>query len=153
MGDNEEEVDEVDEVAEEQPDELVPDEKELRTELVETVFGGNYFPEIVRKKKPQRSGVSERHGRGGRNEVFKKDASENLVLGVVDYMLENDGKNKEGTLNLTSLFKKRGGRKKKRADVDVFSDEDDYVAPNYMISTSAEGSRKSKRLTMRLDSE
>ena len=112
--DNEEEVDEVDEVAEEQPDEFVPDEKELRTELVETVFGGNYFPEIVRKKKPQRSGVSERHGRGGRNEVFKKDASENLVLGVVDYMLENDGKNKEGTLNLTSLFKKRGRRKKRK---------------------------------------
>ena len=77
-----------------------------------------------------------------------------MVLGVVDYMLESDkDKIKEGSLNLTSLFKKRGRRKKKRADVEAFSDEDDYLAPNCMVRTSVEGSRKSKRITMRLEAE
>ena len=99
-----------------------------------------------------RTGVSERTGRGGRNEDAKKNLPDTVVLGAVGYMLDNDTKAKEGSLNLTSLFKKRGRRKKKRADVEAFSDEDDYVAPSCMINTSAEGSRKSKRITMRLES-
>ena len=48
----------------------------------------------------------------------KDSAPENLVLGVVDYMLENENKGKEGSLNLSSLFKKRGRRRKKRADIE-----------------------------------
>ena len=99
-----------------------------------------------------RTGVSERTGRGGRNEDAKKNLPDTVVLGAVGYMLDNDTKAKEGSLNLTSLFKKRGRRRKKRADVEAFSDEDDYVAPSCMINTSAEGSRKSKRITMRLES-
>ena len=99
-----------------------------------------------------RTGVSERTGRGGRNEDAKKNLPDTVVLGAVGYMLDTDTKAKEGSLNLTSLFKKRGRRRKKRADVEAFSDEDDYVAPSCMINTSAEGSRKSKRITMRLES-
>ena len=46
--DNEEEVDEVDEVLEdEQVDEYVPTEGEMRTELEETVFGGNFAQVLV----------------------------------------------------------------------------------------------------------
>ena len=51
--------------------------------------------------------MSERTGRGGRNEDAKKNLPDTVVLGAVGYMLDNDTKAKEGSLNLTSLFKKR----------------------------------------------
>ena len=49
--------------------------------------------------------MSERTGRGGRNEDAKKNLPDTVVLGAVGYMLDNDTKAKEGSLNLTSLFK------------------------------------------------
>ena len=142
---DEEDEEQVDEV-EEQPEEYVPTGREMKTDVEEAVFGG-CFPEVELKNKPQ--GLSERTGRGGRNETVKnvKNAPEHLVKGAVEYMLDPDNKTKEGSLNLNSLFKKRGRRRKKRADVDAFSDEDDYVAPKHMVNTSSEGSRKSKRIT------
>ena len=151
--DDEEDVDEVDEVPE-VPDEYVPTESEMRSQLEEEVFGEVEFGEIIRKKKPLRSGVSDRTGRGGRNEDAKKQLPDKVVLGAVGYMLDNDNKGKEGSLNLNSLFKKRGRRKKKRTDFDAFSDEEEYTLPSNlcMKNTGVDGSRKSKRITMRRDS-
>ena len=153
--DNEEDVDEVDEVPEDVvPDEYVPTESEMRSQLEEEIFGEVEFGEIVRKKKAVRSGVSDRVGRGGRNEDAKKHLPDKVVLGAVGYMLDNDNKGKEGSINLNSLFKKRGRRKKKRTDFDAFSDEDEYTLPNNlcMKNTGVDGSRKSKRITMRRES-
>ena len=61
---------------------------------------------------------------------------------------------KEGSINLNSLFKKRGRRKKKRTDFDAFSDEDEFTLPNSlcMKNTGVDGSRKSKRITMKQES-
>ena len=74
----------------------------MRSQLEEEVFG-----EIVRSKKAVRSGVSDRIGRGGRKEDAKKHLPDKVVTGAVGYMLDNDYKGKEGSINLNSLFKRQ----------------------------------------------
>merc|ERR1712013_298120 len=104
--DNEEEVDDVEEcVAEE---EYVPEEGEMKGVLEEKIFGG-LLPKAVRKLKPPRKGISERTGRGGRNET-NNGAPETVVLGAVNYMLGNTVDGERPTLSLNSLF----GRKMKK---------------------------------------
>ena len=79
----------------------------MRSQLEEEVFGEVEFGEIVRRKKALRSGVSDRIGRGRRNEDAKKHLPDKVVLGAVGYMLDNYYKGKEGSINLNSLFKKQ----------------------------------------------
>merc|ERR1712130_220396 len=149
MGEEEEVVDDV--------IEYVPSELEMKSTLEQKIFGGQ-MPVSVRKSKPPRKGVSDRKGRGGRNENVKKNAPETLVLGAVEYMLGNkitEETDNQATINLSSLFKKRGRKKKKRMDVDAFSDEDDYKAPNskMIYRTGEEGQRKSRRINMKSEGD
>jgi len=137
--------------------EYLPSELEMKSSLEAKVFGGQ-MPTTVRKSKPTRKGVSDRIGRGGRNENLKTNAPETLVLGAVEYMLDNkvtEDCDKQATINLSSLFKKRGRKKKKRMDVDAFSDEDEYKAPNLKINCQSgeEGQRKSRRIGLKQDSD
>ena len=101
---NEEDVDEVDEV----PDEYVPTESEMRSQLEEEVFGEVEFGEVVRKKRPVRAGVSERTGRGGRNETGNKFLPDKVVLGAVGYMLDNEGN--KARMNILPLIQKKARR-------------------------------------------
>ena len=146
----EDDIDEVDEEPEEPVVEHIPTESEMNEGLECEVFGGK-LPKVKRRIKHQICNL-DRKGRGGRNEVISQIDPPQLVFGVVDHLLDSkqDGKTKEGSLNLSSLFKKRSRRKKKRQDVDVFSDEDEYLAPGYSVKSSSEGSRKSKRITMKI---
>ena len=87
----EEEVDEVDEPAEPADRavrEYVPTESEMNEGLECEVFGGN-LPRVKRRMKEVKLNNLDRKGRGGRNEVAKHKAPEDLVLGVVDHLLEN----------------------------------------------------------------
>ena len=147
----EDDVDEVESEPEQPVVEHIPTESEMTEGLECEVFGGK-LPKVKRRIKQNKLRNLDRKGRGGRNEILNQSAPDNLVLGVVDHLLESneEQKSKEGSLNLPSLFKRRGRRKKKRQDVDVFSDEDDYVVPSYAVKSSIEGSRKSKRITMRV---
>jgi len=155
-----EELEEEEEEEEEVVDdvlEYVPSELEMKSTLEQKVFGGQ-MPLSVRKSKPPRKGISDRTGRGGRNENVKKNAPETLVLGAIDYMLGNkiaEETDNPATINLSSLFKKRGRKKKKRMDVDAFSDEDNYKAPNSKIvyRTDTEGPRKSRRINMKFEGD
>ena len=68
-------------------EEYVPEEDEMKGVLEERIFGG-LLPKAPRRLKPPRKGVSERTGRGGRNET-NTGAPETVVLGAVNYMLGN----------------------------------------------------------------
>merc|ERR1712013_303783 len=147
--DNEEEVDDVEECVPEE--EYVPEEGEMKGVLEEKIFGG-LLPKAVRKLKPPRKGISERTGRGGRNET-NNGAPETVVLGAVNYMLGNTVDGERPTLSLNSLFgrKMKKRRKKQRITVDDLEDpdteDDDYKGPGVRKNRgAAEGVRKSKRL-------
>lgn len=149
-----------DEEIEEEADnveEYNPTETEMKSVLEAKVFGGQ-MPITIRRSKPPRKGVSERKGRGGRNENINKNVPKTLVLGAVEYMLGNkvcDGEKKQTQLNLSSLFNKRGRKKKKKVDIDAFSDEDDYKAPNNIMKSgiNLKGQRKSTRINMKYQEE
>jgi len=146
----EEDEEEVDDV-----EEYVPEEGEMKGVLEEKIFGG-LLPKAVRRLKPHRKGMSERTGRGGRNET-NNGAPETVVLGAVNYMLGNTADGERPTLSLSSLFgrKLKKRRKKQHITVDDLEDpdseDDDYKGPGVRKNHrgSEEGVRKSKRLVSR----
>merc|ERR1719186_2239024 len=138
----------------------VPTEDEIRLGQEEKIFGG-HLPKVVCRLKPPRKGVSDREGRGGRNESTKKNVPESLVLGAVDYMLackssrngEKQEKLQQPIISLSGLFKKRSSRRKRiNIDFDDLSDEEDedYKAPSVnkrkVDRPDEENKRKSNRL-------
>ena len=147
----EEEEDDVDEVEEQAVEvvENIPTDQEMKSSLALSVLGTE-LPEVRRRARPPREGLSDRKGRGGRNEKEREPAQ--YVAAAAGLMLDTkENPAAAGTISLTSLFKKRTRRKKKRLDVDAFSDEDDYKAPPNMLRSShtEPGQRKSKRMQER----
>merc|ERR1719481_2536580 len=150
-------------IVKDDPEEIVPTETEMKMALEEKIFGG-YMPRSERKLKPQRTGVSDRKGRGGRNEIIDKNAPEPFVLGAVDYMLGHgvDEESQKGdmiqtTLHLKSLFKS-GRRRRKMAEIDfenISEDEEEFRGPYIKKSERLSGNkvRKSKRLQGRHSSD
>merc|ERR1719186_2176662 len=141
-------------------EEQVPTEDELRLAHEEKIFGG-YLPKVVCRLKPPRKGVSDREGRGGRNEFTKKNVPESLVLGAVDYMLackssrngDKQEKLQQAIISLSGLVKKRSSRRKRiNIDFDDLSDDEDedYKAPSIynrnVDRPDEENKRKSNRL-------
>ena len=123
---------------------VLPTKHNVDEGLEYEMFSGQ-LPKVKIKSKGKKLLNRERKGRGGRNEVINQD---NLFLGVVDQLLDKtkNSVKEEGTLDLKSLFKQRGQRKKKNQDVVDFADEDDYIPPKYAVNSSISGLRKSKRL-------
>ena len=152
-----EEDDEEEEDEEEEVEEYVPTEEEMKGVLEERIFGG-LMPKCVRRLKPPRAGVSDRTGRGGRNEDVEGNAPETLVLGAVNYMLGNTEEGERPTLSLSSLFGQFKKRRKKQKitveDLENLDDEDDdYKGPGsnrlYREAAAEDGTRKSRRIARR----
>eukprot|EP00092_Neocalanus_flemingeri_P020993 GFUD01022747.1.p1 GENE.GFUD01022747.1~~GFUD01022747.1.p1 ORF type:complete len:557 (-),score=190.99 GFUD01022747.1:36-1589(-) len=144
------------ELLDEAAEELVPTEDEIKLALEGKVFGG-LLPKTVRRLKPPRNGVSDRKGRGGRNEFTKRNVPESLVLGAVDLMLgggSEDQEHQQATISLAGLFRKRRSRRKRiNIDFDDLSDDEDetYKAPSNcnrkVDRPNEENKRKSRRLS------
>merc|ERR1719244_1302313 len=152
---------EVDEEYEDEPEEYVPNENEMKMALESKVFGA-HMPKSVRTIRPQRFGLSDRTGRGGRNELSDVSAPEPLVMGAVEYMLGNrvgdeDGSIIQASLNLASLFRKKGRRRKQvNIDFDNLSDEDEEFKGPFIQKkdrVSGDRVRKSRRLNVNSDNQ
>jgi len=143
---DEEEVDDV--------EEYVPEEDEMKGVLEEKIFGG-LLPKAVRRLKPQRKGMSERTGRGGRNET--NGAPETVVLGAVNYMLGNTADGERPSMSLNNFFGQKLKKRRKKQHItvddleDLDSEDEDYKGPGVRKNHggSGVGVRKSKRLMSR----